>query len=148
LAVVATPAENRISGSASDRDNPICSEPGLSNEVIRGNLSLVFDLASDGAIAAREGGRGANRLKPDPKATGPHSTWKTDADGNIAGHTEWTPNAQNPSGFDEVKRVDLQGGPHYNKATGQDVPAPHAHEKGIPGNVRPARPDEIPKDGN
>jgi hypothetical protein len=98
-------------------------------------------------LAPGRGGRGANKLKPDPNATGPHSTWKTDADGNTIGHAEWKPNARNPSGFDPVKRVDLQGNPHYNKATGQDMPTPHVHEKGIPGGVRPARPDEIPGGG-
>ena len=76
-------------------------------------------------VAARGGGRGANNLKPDPNATGPHSTWKTDADGNITGHAEWKPNPQNPSGFDQAKRVDTQHAnphTHHNKATGEAVP--------------------------
>jgi hypothetical protein len=51
-------------------------------------------------------------------------------------------------GFDKVKRVDLQGGSHYNKATGQDVPTPHTHGPNIPGGVRPANPSEIPGGGN
>jgi hypothetical protein len=84
-------------------------------------------------------------LKPDAKnATGAHSTWRTGADGSVTHHAEWAPNPQNPSGFDQVKRVDLQGDPHFNKVTGQDVPTPHTQGKDIPGGVRPARPDEIP----
>ncbi len=31
------------------------------------------------------------------------------------------------------------------KTTHQDVPTPHVHEKGVPGGVRPARPDEVPQ---
>ncbi len=53
-------------------------------------------------------------------------------------------NSKNPSGFDSSKRVDITGGPHTNKVTGQDVPTPHVHGKDISGGVRPARPDEIP----
>jgi hypothetical protein len=49
------------------------------------------------------------------------------------------------SGFDQAKRVDITGDPHFNKATRQDVPTPHVHEKGVPGGVRPARPDEVPQ---
>jgi RHS repeat-associated protein len=104
---------------------------------------------SDDALdAAKGGGRGANKLKPDPNATGPHSTWKTDAGGNVTGHAEWKPNPQNPSGFDQVKRVDTQHAnphTHHNKATGEAVPTPHVHETSTPGGVRPARPDELPK---
>jgi hypothetical protein len=107
----------------------------------------AFDL-TDSLLAARGGGRGANNLTPDPNTTGPHSTWKTDADGNVTGHAEWKPNPQNPSGFDEAKRVDIEGKPHFNKVTGENVPTPHAHGKDIPGGVRPARPDEIPGGGN
>jgi hypothetical protein len=50
-----------------------------------------------------------------------------------------------PRPFDQAKRVDVTGDPHFNKATRQDVPTPHVHEKGAPGGVRPARPDEVPQ---
>lgn len=89
------------------------------------------------------------KLKPDPAAQGPHSTFKRDpTTGKVMGHAEWQPNPRSPSGFDQAKRVDTQyANPHthYNKATGQQVPTPHAHERSAPGGVRPARPDELPQ---
>lgn len=88
------------------------------------------------------GGRGANNLKPDPKAEGPHSTFKRGEDGKVSGHAEFQPNDKNPSGFDQTKRVDVTGKPHTNR-DGTSVPTPHVHEKGTK-DVRPARPDEIP----
>jgi len=38
------------------------------------------------------GGRGKNNLKPDPKADGPHSTFKRGQDGKVSGHAEFQPN--------------------------------------------------------
>jgi hypothetical protein len=109
-------------------------------------LSSPMGSARSGLHAAGGSGRGANHLKPDPRAKGQHFTFKTDPQtGKVTGYAEWKPNPQNPSGFDQVKRVDFTGDPHFNKATGQDVPTPHAHEKGVPGGVRPARPDEVPQ---
>jgi RHS repeat-associated protein len=88
------------------------------------------------------GGRGANNLKPDPSAGGPHSTFKTNAQGKVSGHAEWTPNQRNPSGFDQVKRIDTQyANPHADRG----IPTPHVHEKSAPGGVRPATPAELPK---
>ena len=43
-------------------------------------------------------------------------------------------NPQNPSGFQEVKRVDRVGVPHNG------VPTPHVHENG---KVRPANKDDL-----
>ena len=89
-------------------------------------------------------GRGKNRLTADQDAVGPHSTFNRNADGNITGHAEYTPNPRNPTGFDEVKRVDTQhANPHTHKdrSTGNAVPTPHVHEGK---NCRPARPDELP----
>lgn len=84
-------------------------------------------------------GRGKNNLRPDPSAEGPHTTIKRDADGNVTGHAEWTPNDRNPTGFDQVKRVDTQ---HANPHEHNGVPTPHVHEGR---DVRPARPDELPR---
>jgi RHS repeat-associated protein len=107
-------------------------------------IAKVADKVGDVAKA----GRGANHLKPDADAKGAHSTFKTNAEGKVTGHAEWQPNSKNPSGFDEAKRVDTQHAEphtHHNKATGERVPTPHVHEKGTPGGVRPARPEELPK---
>lgn len=54
-------------------------------------------------------------------------------------------NPRNPSGFDEAKRVDAKGNPHFNKATGEDIATPRVHERGVPGGIRPARADEVPR---
>lgn len=78
-------------------------------------------------------GRGENNRTPDTEATGDHSV------SNSRGSTTYQKNENNPSGFQEVKRVDTQGGAHNG------VPVPHVHEKSAPGGVRHARTDEIPK---
>ena len=90
-------------------------------------------------------GRGKNHLGSDASAVGDHSTFKVDASGRVTGYGEWTRNARNPSGFDLVKRFDLRGKSHINKATGEPVPTPHVQGRGVPGGVRPAYPEEIPK---
>lgn len=90
-------------------------------------------------------GRGANNLKPDPSGSGPHSTYKTDASGQVTNHSEWSPNPRNPSGYDQAKRVDVTGKGHYNSASGSEVPTPHTHDPSAPGGVRPASSDEVPE---
>ena len=100
--------------------------------------------AAKGGGGGAGGGRGSNNLKPDPTAGGDHATFKTDPQGNVTNYVEWESNPQNPSGFDEAKRVDVTGGSHFNKATGQRVVTPHVHEPGVPGGVRPALPEEVP----
>ncbi|MBU1170698.1 MAG: wall-associated protein, partial [Proteobacteria bacterium] len=65
--------------------------------------------------------------------------------GDVKGYETYTSNPKSPSGFEPSKRVDITGGPHANKITGQDILTPHVHGKDIPGGVRPAMPDEIPK---
>jgi hypothetical protein len=75
-------------------------------------------------------GRGSNNRKPDPEATGDHTV------SNDRGSTTYQKNDRNPSGFQEVKRVDTKG------KSDNGVPTPHVHEGG---KVRPANPDEIPK---
>ncbi|MGV3502914.1 MAG: RHS repeat-associated core domain-containing protein, partial [Adhaeribacter sp.] len=99
-------------------------------------------------------GKGKNHLQPNKDATGPHSSFERDGpvnpNGNKTGpvkkHAEYSPNPQRPTGFDEVKRTDLNpnSAPHSNKKTGQSVQAPHTQGKNIPGGVRPATPDEMP----
>jgi hypothetical protein len=94
------------------------------------------------------GGRAANKLRPDPAAQGPHTTFKRDPQtGRVTGHAEWDA-AGNP-----VKRTDVTGAAHG------PVKTPHTHEYGPPNvdpasgksypgnqvNVRPATPDEIPR---
>lgn len=47
--------------------------------------------------------------------------------------------------LDIEKRVDVTGAPHTNKITQQQVNTPHVDGKNIPGGVRSAKPEEIPK---
>ena len=87
-----------------------------------------------------------NKVEPHPDAEGAHTTWKTDPQtGKITRHETYTPNVKNPSGFDKVQSTDLTGAPHINKNTGDAIPTPHTQGKGIPGGVRPATADEIPR---
>jgi RHS repeat-associated protein len=86
--------------------------------------------------------RGGNKLKPDPNAQGPHTTFKTDPKtGKVTGYTTWQPNPRNPSGFDPRKRVDVRPGGRAHRG----VPTPHVQGKRIPNGVRPARKNELPK---
>lgn len=79
-------------------------------------------------------GRGKNNRKPDLEAKGDYIV--TDKKGN----TTYKENSQNPSGFDEVKRTDVEGKAHTN-TDGSKVPTPHMHEKGKK-DVRPAKKGE------
>ena len=98
---------------------------------------------ANSANATAGTGRGANKLGPVKEAQGAHSTFKTDADGKVTNTATYTPNPKNPSGHDEVKRVDVTGTAHTN-SDGTKVPTPHVHEAGQK-DVRPARPEEQPK---
>jgi RHS repeat-associated protein len=101
-----------------------------------------------GAGGGGGGGKGSNHLKPDPNASGDHSTYRQNENGQTTAYETWTENPKNPSGYDSVVRVDTQysnGASHCNKATGQYVPVPHAHDPTAPGEVRPADPSELPR---
>ncbi len=122
--------------------NVVALAPGL------GVIKSADEAIGLAKAASKKGGRAKNKLKPDPNAQGAHTTFKMDAKGNVTGHAEWKPNPQNPSGFDQVKRVDTQHAhsrPHKNKVTKQEIPTPHTHDKTVPGGVRPATPDELPR---
>jgi len=145
----ATGAENRVWAFDLAEQVHVAGASALTLELHQGSALAEYDSASGSLLAARGGGRGANKLKPDPAATGPHSTWKTDADGNVTGHAQWDANG-NP-----VQRTDVTGRSHGG------VDTPHTHEYGPPNtnpntgqtypgrevNVRPATPEEIPKPG-
>ncbi|MBU0705986.1 hypothetical protein KJ657_02540 [Patescibacteria group bacterium] len=107
----------------------------------------LVDSGVDSRTAANkvmnETGPRMNRLKPDPTATGPHTVFKRDANGNITRYETYTENPQNPTGFDKVKNVDMTGEAHFNKVTKENVPTPHTQARDIPGGVRSATPEEI-----
>lgn len=88
------------------------------------------------------GTKSDNKLKLNSEASGDHSSFKTDANGKITNTATYKQNPQNPSGFDEVKRVDVQGKAHFDKKTQTVVETPHVHENKI---VRPTKPDDLPR---
>jgi len=85
-----------------------------------------------------------NKLKPDEEASGDHTTFLEDVWGRIIRYATYIQSWLNPTGFDEVKRVDLEGKPHINKTTGETISTPHVHEKAST-EVRKALENEIPK---
>ncbi|WP_393058437.1 polymorphic toxin-type HINT domain-containing protein [Streptomyces sp. LN549] len=69
-------------------------------------------------------------LRPDPNAEGPHVTFRRDAStGKVNHYAEWAEqsNPRNPAPWEMVKRVDMQGLAHYDKATGEVIPTPHVN---------------------
>jgi RHS repeat-associated protein len=133
-------------------------KPGITSRVItnvKNTIKGVFSRSNtnigsstpSSKTGVKRTGRAKNKMSPDPGAQGDHTVIKGEW-GDIKGYEIYTSNPKNRSGFDSAKRVDITGGgPHTNKVTGQDVPTPHVHGKDILGGVRPARPDEIPKQG-
>jgi len=93
------------------------------------------------------GGKGGSKLQPDPRATGPHTTFRVDPSiGRVTKWATWQPqsNPQSPNPWEMTARLDLSGKMHYNKLTQELVPVPHIHGPGIPGGVRLANPAEVP----
>jgi len=90
-------------------------------------------------------GRSANDLKPDPDATGPHTTFKRDPDtGKITNYETWKKSdPRNPNPFESEIRFDGKGQPHTNKVTMEDL-MPHVHDKTVPGGVRVPYPRDLP----
>ena len=90
--------------------------------------------------------RGKNKLRPDSKAEGAHTTFARDpATGKITHYATYEPNSLNPSGFDEVLRFDGTGASHINKFSKVDIPTPHIHSKAILGGVGAPEPWQIPR---
>ncbi len=100
----------------------------------------LLDLLETHGKKKKGSGRAKNKLKPDPKATGPHSRFKRDPKtGRVTGYETYDPNPKNPGGFDSKKRVDTQHGkPHSHGG----VSTPHVHEGK---KVRPAKANELPE---
>ena len=97
--------------------------------------------SAGGALA--DTAKASSRLKPVDGAVGAHSAIKRSPDGKTTNTATYEPNAKNPTGFDELKRVDITGKAHTN-TDGKKVPTPHVHEAGKK-NVRSAQPEELPK---
>ncbi|MCW6680070.1 pre-toxin TG domain-containing protein [Aerococcaceae bacterium NML130460] len=105
----------------------------------------VANNAGDVAQGTKKSGRAANKIYPDPNATGDHTVFKQDkATGAITNYRTYETNPYNPSGFQEVKGFDGIGRGHKNSLTNIKVETPHVTSKTIPGGVRVAAPWEIP----
>ncbi len=83
-------------------------------------------------------GRSKNKNRPDQNAIGDHSTITKDNNGNIKSYSTWKKNSRNPSGWDEVKSVHIEGSSHNG------IETPHTHIKGQK-NPYPSLPEELPK---
>lgn len=122
-------------------DGPPTPGGGLAKQGVK---AVERAIAKEGGEKAVEGaGRAANKLRPVEGAEGAHSTFKRGPDGKITNTATYKENPKNPSGFDEVKRVDVSGKVHTNP-DGTVVPTPHVKEAGTKG-VRPAEPKDLPK---
>ena len=138
-----------IAGDAVDAIQSII-EGDIEGAVTKGAAAIVKPLKGAKVIVKALSGKASkkrgNKVQPHPDAEGPHTTWKKDPQtGEITRHETYKPNPRNPSGFDKVQSTDLKGAPHVNKKTGDVIPTPHTQGKNIPGGVRPATPDEIPR---
>lgn len=98
---------------------------------------------------ASNGGRAANKLKPDSKAKGAHSVFKRGENGKITNYETFRPqrNSHNPNPWTSVKRYDGEGGSHFDKKRGITYHTPHVHSYGRKGKerVRKPRGREIPR---
>ena len=84
------------------------------------------------------------KLRPDENALGNHTVFIETLFGKILKYATYILSRFNPSGCDEIKRVDLFGEEHYNKNYWRIHPNSSFTEKGIQGGVRNAVEDEIP----
>ena len=103
-----------------------------------------------GSPRGRNSGKGKakNKLKPDDNASGDHTVFERDNNGNIYKYETYEKTKtghNNPvKRFDGGKPDGSPGQPHTNKKTKVDVPTPHVQGKTVPDGARPAKPDEIP----
>lgn len=107
----------------------------------RAGRQLLREFARD------EMGGNPNRLRPVDNADGPHSAFKRGPDGRSTGYETYSPQSspRNPNAWQSERRVDVTGREHFNKVSKIDVPTPHVRGREVPGGVRPARPDELPR---
>jgi hypothetical protein len=114
---------------------------GAGLDCVTGGLGKIRNVHNV-ANSIEKTGRAKNKLGPIPDAVGAHTTFKRGGDGKISNYATYEPNPRSPSGFQEVKRVDITGRPHTNPDR-TIVPTPHVKEVGQRG-VRPAKPEELP----
>ncbi|MFB8419989.1 polymorphic toxin-type HINT domain-containing protein [Streptomyces albidoflavus] len=137
-----TSAGTRVQITAVERTTVL--DATVHNLTVAG-VHTYYVVAGDAPVLVHNcaaGGR-TKGLRPDPHAEGPHVTFRRDAStGKVSHYAEWTEqtNSRNPAPWEQVKRVDMQGVPHYDKVTGDSIPTPHVN---LPdGSARPTEPWE------
>ena len=123
---------------------------GLEDESVLDYIPNPKSLIKGGTkYAAKLGAKKtANKLGPNKRASGDHTTFGRDKDGNVYKYETYE--KTKTGHFNPIKRFDggkkdrSAGKPHVNKNTGEAVPTPHVQGKKISGGVRAPRPDEIP----
>jgi len=112
-----------------------------------GEAGVLVHNRGDGCAASGGSGR-RPREKPDPNATGEHTTFRRDkGTGKVDHYETWKdPHPKNKGQkWESERRFDGKGRGHRNSVTGDDVATPHVHDRSTPGGVRPAEPWEIPR---
>lgn len=109
------------------------------------NAANNFGSGSGGSNSGSTGGqpkktgKAKNKLKPDPDATGDHTSIKRNTDGEITNYATYERNPRQPeTGYSQKQRTDLVGQPDYG------VKTPHTHMEGIKKPV-PTPSANIPK---
>jgi hypothetical protein len=112
----------------------LASAPALAAGAAVASVGVVT--ASSGSIALGNNlgiafsSRRTNDLKPDPNATGSHSTFKRDpVSGKITNYETYRPqtNPQNPNQWERILRYDGIGKMHYETGTSNYL-LPHVHD--------------------
>lgn len=92
--------------------------------------------------------RGVEALTPYPAAQAHHTVFRRCAwSARIIEYASYSPSVSRSdvSSWEKVLHLQADGRPSFNRATRSDVPPPHVHDPSVPGGVRAACPDEIPR---
>ena len=117
-AAVAAHAENHASGSAAGLTTLIGIEARLSEEAVRENASLGYDLASDDAVAAKRSGTRPGDLPARGRPNSSESVDKGNGGGTIR---DYGPDGRAKTDYDF-------GHDHPTRANPQGAGDPHAHD--------------------
>ncbi|AJA46865.1 tRNA nuclease WapA [Clostridium pasteurianum DSM 525 = ATCC 6013] len=150
VAVVSVAVATYRNSHISYSDSSSSSSSSRGNKTIKSNSNTANSVSQQKGVQNKSkptgGKRSKNKLKPDSRAEGPHTTFKRSPDtGKVTNYETWKPNPKNPTtGFESEKRYDGIGEPHFNKVTKERM-LPHVHDKTAPGDIRKPIPWEIPK---
>jgi hypothetical protein len=87
-------------------------------------------------------------LTPSRAAQGTHTVIRRCAwSSRILEYATYRPASSTPGpiAWERVLHAELEGSPSFNRTTRRDVAPPHVHDPTVPGGVREARPEEIPR---